>query len=269
MNRILAAIHTVVKEVEGENRTLEFIGSNEFIDRDGEVISADGWDMKNYKKNPVILFAHDRRSPAVAKATKVWVDGENLKFKVQFPEEGVYPFADTLFKLYKGGFMNATSVGFLPKEWVDGDGVKSPRRKFTKQELLELSLVPVPANPTALLTAKEFKDAWEKNVISEKEWNDFSEEIKKLFKKEINPEDLQKEIEDLRATVSEQGNKIEAQEKKIESLDKKVSEVTEKNYFDLLLRDVRNASSSKGSAYEETEIVEALKAIQKESEKDK
>lgn len=267
MDKILAAINTIVKEVEGESRTLEFIGSNEFIDRDGEVISADGWDMKNYKKNPVILFAHDRRSPAVAKATKVWVDGENLKFRVQFPEEGAYPFADTLFKLYKGGFMNATSVGFIPKEWVDGDGVKTPRRKFLKQELLELSLVPVPANPTALLTAKEFKDAWEKNVISEKEWNDFSEEIKKLFKKEINTEDLQKEIEELRNTVSDQAAQIKAQDAKIESLEKKFSELNEKNYFDLLLRDVRNASSSKGQPYEVSDLVEVLKEMKTEKDK--
>jgi hypothetical protein len=61
-----------------------------------------------------------------------------------------------MFALYRGGFLRATSVGFLPKEWRE---VTDPKRRgmmpldFVRQELLEYSLVPVPSNPRALLDA--------------------------------------------------------------------------------------------------------------------
>ena len=145
------------KDYEGkelDEYTIEMIGSTASVDRDGEAIDPNGWDLKAFKKNPVVLPQHDYRKPPVAKATSVKVVDGKLMFKIQFPQEGTSQEADTYRKLYKSGFMNASSVGFAPKEWVDGDGKKTPFRKFTKQELLELSLVSVPANSDALVTAK-------------------------------------------------------------------------------------------------------------------
>lgn len=139
----------------GENELI-MIGSTAGIDRDGESIDPTAWDLKQFKKNPVILPQHDYRKPAIGKAKDVkMVDGK-LTFKIEFPEDGVNPEADIYRKLYKSGFMNASSVGFIGKEWVDGDGKKSPFRKFTKVELLELSLVSIPANPEAITQAKAF-----------------------------------------------------------------------------------------------------------------
>jgi HK97 family phage prohead protease len=144
-----------VKEV-GE-RTLEFVGSTETPDRDGEVIKASGWDVKNYRKNPVFMFAHRYDQPPIGKAQKVWVEDTKLKFQIEFADKDTYEFADTIYKLYKGGFMKATSVGFIPDMDAieEGDGEKAPRRTYTKQELLELSAVPVPSNPDALVQARE------------------------------------------------------------------------------------------------------------------
>lgn len=148
-------------------------GSTEELDRDGEVILADGWDLKNYKKNPVILAGHDYHSPAIAKAVSVKVEDKRLMFKIKFPPMGDYPLADVYRKLYKGGFMNASSVGFRAQEWVDGDGKKTPYRTFTKTELLELSLVTVPANASALTEMRGVQDAVKKGVLN-------SEDVKAL-----------------------------------------------------------------------------------------
>lgn len=144
-----------------EDRILRFIGSTEVPDRDGDIISAEGWDLTNYKANPVFLWAHDYSKPPIGKAIDVRVRNKQLIFDIQFPEEGVYPLADTVYKLYKGGFLNATSVGFVGKQATqrDDEAVKDLpewRRgvKFLAQELLELSAVPVPSNPTALQQAK-------------------------------------------------------------------------------------------------------------------
>jgi HK97 family phage prohead protease len=139
--------------------TYEFIASTEDIDRDGEVIEVAGWDLKNFKKNPVITFAHDYRSLPVGKSTKVWVADKQLRNYVEFPAEGVYPFADTVRRLVDGGFLRTESVGFRPAPDSvvfneNGDGIKTPYRRYTKQELLEISIVPVPSNPNALIEAK-------------------------------------------------------------------------------------------------------------------
>lgn len=168
------------KSVTLDDYTIEMIGSTPSIDRDGECVSVDGWDMKNFKNNPVILLNHNYHDLPVAKAENVKVKDGQLVFKIKFPEDGVYPVADTVRRLYKSGFMNASSVGFKPKEWIDGNGEKNkPFRTYTKQELLELSLVTVPSNPEALVSAKSlFQGAIEKNVVTETE----IEAMEKFFK---------------------------------------------------------------------------------------
>ena len=147
--------------------SLEIVGSTSKVDRDGEVLDVNGWDLKNYKKNPVILASHNYFEPAIGKAKSVKIKDGSLVFKIEFPEEGVNPTADVYRKLYIGGFMRASSVGFIPKEWEDLDGKSGLWRKYIKQELLELSLVSVPANPEALTPMKGFMQAFEKGVIQE------------------------------------------------------------------------------------------------------
>lgn len=146
---------------EPEERVLSFIGSNDTPDRDNDSISVEGWDISNYEKNPVFLWGHDYSIPPLGKAIRVYQEKGNLLFDVQFPEKGIYPLADLVYNLYKGGFLNATSVGFIGKEAIvrDDESVKDLPEwkrgvKFLKQELLELSAVPVPANPTAIQQAK-------------------------------------------------------------------------------------------------------------------
>jgi HK97 family phage prohead protease len=192
---------------------LEFIGSAGSTDRDGEVIKAEGWELENYKKNPVILWAHRYDEPPIGKAVNVKVVGPNLVFQVKFADATIYPFADTIYKLCKGGFLNATSVGFIPKEWELGKKESDPARTFTKQELLELSIVPVPSNPDALrnaldaklITIKEFDAITNlKKAVSQAELKDELDFVLTLLKENtLDPENtvlvksLKSEIERL------------------------------------------------------------------------
>lgn len=145
-----------VKEV--APRVLEFIGSTEDKDRQGDIIMAGGWQLKHYKKNPVFMWAHQYADPPIGKAIKVWAEDGKLKFHIQFAEKDEYEFADTIYKLYKGGYLRASSVGFMPLESEpidkDDEGFFAVPTRFLKQELLELSGCPVPANPNALAEAK-------------------------------------------------------------------------------------------------------------------
>ena len=143
------------------NRVLEIAGSTEDIDRQQDIIRSKGWKLAAFKKNPVILWAHDYSQPPIGRARKVWIDKDTqrLMFEVEFADAETYEFADTIYKLYKGGFLHATSVGFIPLDW-EGKSEEEPYPKwegnvFTSQELLELSAVPVPANAEALVNARD------------------------------------------------------------------------------------------------------------------
>jgi len=58
--------------------------------------------------------------------------------------------AKVAYGLYKGGFLSAVSVGFIPLQWENGTKEAGYRRKYTEQELVEVSAVSIPANPNAL-----------------------------------------------------------------------------------------------------------------------
>lgn len=135
-----------------QDRKVRFVISTETRDRHRDVVMSDGWDLKAYRKNGVVLFGHDHRSPPIGKATQVGVQDRQLKATVEFADAETYAFADTIYRLYLGGYMKAASVGFIPKKFEHADDNRG--LIFLEQELIEFSAVPVPANPDALVEAK-------------------------------------------------------------------------------------------------------------------
>lgn len=135
----------------------EFIASDETVDRYGDVIRVSGWELANYKKNPIVLFGHDKSLP-VGIAPKVWVESKKLMIGIKLANEGTSPFIDTVRKLVDQKIIRAVSVGFLPtaepKYLRDEANDRVTGMEFVGQELLENSLVTVPANPAALSTVK-------------------------------------------------------------------------------------------------------------------
>jgi HK97 family phage prohead protease len=103
----------------------------------------------------VALWAHDSSAPPVGRASNVLVENERLMGDITFADAETYAFADTVYRLVKGKFLNAVSVGFLPVEY---DWSQDDERKwgidFKVQDLLEISVCPVPANPNALGEAR-------------------------------------------------------------------------------------------------------------------
>ncbi len=137
-----------------EDRPLTVVASDESADRLGDVVRADGWDLDAYKHNPVFLWAHDYTRTPIGRSSWVGVDGSKLLATVEFAPTA---FAQEVELLYRQRFLRAVSVGFRARAFSfrkgrDGsvDGVE-----YTRQELLELSAVPVPANPHALAKALE------------------------------------------------------------------------------------------------------------------
>lgn len=146
---------TIVKQV-NDDRTATFIASDDSVDRYGDIVHADGWDVKDFKKNSQFLFGHKSSALPIGKVLRTWVEGNKFMAKVTFLPEGLDEFADKCYKLLKGGFLNAVSVGFMPtkQEPIYNDDGRYTGTRFLKQSLLELSLVPIPANSNALQVAR-------------------------------------------------------------------------------------------------------------------
>lgn len=144
------------------------VGSTAAVDRYGEIVDQTSWDLKHYKNNPVILWAHNltmgEDRPPIGKATKVKVVDNQLVFDIQF--DMADPFAADIYRKYKEGYLAAFSVGFIAhkiERSADADDVVV----LKENELLELSAVPVPANAEALnqLRARSFSvRSWDKMV---------------------------------------------------------------------------------------------------------
>ena len=139
--------------------TYEYIASDESVDRYGDIIRVSGWDLRNYRKNPVVLFAHQKDNP-VGTATKVWIDAKakTLNIRIKMAEPGTSSFIDTLSKLLDQKIVRAVSVGFMPT--MEPNYIRDAKNdmitgvEYIGQDLLENSLVTVPANPSALEMAK-------------------------------------------------------------------------------------------------------------------
>ncbi len=142
-----------IKEINEKDRTLVSLVSTASVDRMGDIIDQDGIDLKNYRKNPIVLWAHDYSQLPIGKS--LWIKKQDgaLVSKMQFASTA---FAQEVFQLYKEGFLKAFSIGFVPKEYepIDESKPYGPRR-FLKSEMLEYSAVPVPANPEALAMAMQ------------------------------------------------------------------------------------------------------------------
>jgi len=139
-----------VKQI-GDDPVMDFIGSDNGVDRYNEVIDQNGWQLDNFKANPVIPDCHDYSSIAkiLGRAQTCTVTNGQLCNRVEFCVDN--PMGNLAWKMAKGGFIKSQSVGFIPLEWTNGNSNDMPDRTYTKCELLEISLVVVPANPGATI----------------------------------------------------------------------------------------------------------------------
>jgi hypothetical protein len=133
-----------IADVEGEKL---FVASDSVEDRQGDIIDQNGWDIENFKNNPVIQWAHNPYEPAIGRATKIGyktINGKKaLVYQPEFHKKS--EMSKLISDLVDEGYLKASSVGFRPLEAMDNT--------FTKSELLEISFVNVPANQNALALA--------------------------------------------------------------------------------------------------------------------
>lgn len=147
-------------------RVLKFICSTDGIKRDGNRVRNDrsSWDFRNFEKNPVMLWTHDYGSSERPPMPPIgsWVDwgvepdGNGGSALVMSGRFATHEFADLVYNLYLEGHMRAVSIGWTPLEYEEIlDGGKFVGWDFTRNELLECSAVPIPADPDAIMVAAQ------------------------------------------------------------------------------------------------------------------
>jgi HK97 family phage prohead protease len=153
MKKYLSAVLKKAKD------KITFVASDETLDRGGEVVPIDSWDLKNYGRNPVLLVNHDYKvENIVGKAENVRVEDKSLLFEPVF--HGITQLSREVEAMVQEGILNTVSVGFMPHGPAkDGDRPTN--------ELFEISFVPVPANPSAARLEAVMVKGLEPAVIKE------------------------------------------------------------------------------------------------------
>jgi HK97 family phage prohead protease len=141
----------VTRATDNGSRVVTFCFSDGSVDRVGDRIDPHGWDLTSFRSNPVALWAHDSSSPPIGRVRRTYVSAERLMGEIEFAGPETYAFADQIYRLVVDGFVNAVSVGYLPLEWKWADDDDRHGIDFQRQELLEISVVPIPANAHALV----------------------------------------------------------------------------------------------------------------------
>ena len=179
MKPLLRTIHPETRILDESKGILEYIASDETLDHYREIIRADGWRFDFFSKNAPFLDSHsgDTIGCLLGKVIDFRVENRRLIETVQWAiEDGIdSPLIQFGWKMTKGGFLKAVSVGFFPVRAVskwDNNGQDLARESlalgldaataarvstiYLEQQQVELSACVIGANPSAL--AKAYKE---------------------------------------------------------------------------------------------------------------
>lgn len=155
-----------------EGRKLTFVASDGTRDSAGTVLNVDGWDLQRFNKNGIIGYQHkvygswsDTENPDnVIGKGHAYIDDKKLMVDVEFEPAEINQLAEKIYQKLLFGSLKAVSVGFVPVgkgAWGEGEEALSgsnPTYYYAGQELLEVSVVNIPANPNALRKGLEEQD---------------------------------------------------------------------------------------------------------------
>lgn len=172
---------------QGEGRQMTFVASDESRDSYGTVLPVSEWNLERYNNNGIVGYAHnlygsyDADPDYVIGRGRAYVKGAELLVDIEFEPEGTNEIADKVWRKLQFGSLNGVSVGFSAQgaHWGEGeeaaDGAK-PTLYYTGLELLEVSVVTIPANPNAV-----------RRSISE-EMTDIRETIERVVADALQPD---------------------------------------------------------------------------------
>ena len=215
------------------DKSVTFVMSDDSLDRDFERFDTAGWDLKAFKKNPVLLWSHDRQRPAIGIVEKPRVKGNQLLGNPVFDVDD--SFAVSIANKVDKRIIRTGSVNFFPSKIEFNDDDKDPcRLTYLKQELREFSICNVPANPNAAVV----EDGKAKALKEIPSWAE--QKARKLYSPDKDQMNIDTAIitvsdwEDILARLDKQNEEIEI----IKTMQMKMAETVvkdDKNYYADLL----------------------------------
>jgi HK97 family phage prohead protease len=126
-------------------RQIKVVVSTPTPDRVRDIVVPEGGDFGNYQRNPIVLRQHDPSKPVGTAVVEV--KSGRVEALITFAPVGASAVADETCALCKSGVLSTVSAGFsvLDEEPIKGGGFR-----IKKWELLEISIVTIPANPDAV-----------------------------------------------------------------------------------------------------------------------
>jgi HK97 family phage prohead protease len=150
MQRLTKDIGTIVPQATGiGSRQIRVIASTQTPDRVGDIVVLSGLQLDNYRRNPIVLANHSPDCPIGT--AQVEVKSGRLEALVTFAPAGASEEADEWCALAKSAVVRSASIGFQIQA---SSPLKGGGLRIESSELLEISLVTVPANPEALITQR-------------------------------------------------------------------------------------------------------------------
>lgn len=138
-----------------ENRQVEFVISSEAVDSYDTVFRMDGWDLNDYTRNPIVCYQHRANSDDpdnIIGTSTVRIEGDQLIGTVTFEAADVNPKAEKIFRKVQNGTLKMASIGARVLDARFGDEKRGENKDvlyFTRQKLMEWSIVSVGSNPDA------------------------------------------------------------------------------------------------------------------------
>ena len=151
---IQRSLSIVKREQQPDTNVFSFTASTDQVDRYGDIINQEGWDLDAYRSNPVILFNHNASALPIGKG-EVSISADNqLMIDIEFDTDD--DLGAAIKSKTERGFLHSVSVGFKPIKSIERSKLPTDHRAagsdgmyFESAELLEVSIVSVPANPQA------------------------------------------------------------------------------------------------------------------------
>lgn len=117
------------------------------VDREGEVVLPEAFaaSLHQYMQNPIVTYAHDWLNP-IGRTVEARASEAGLWVRIKL---GRTPRAQEVWQLIEDGILRSLSIGFnaSPEDGFERDGIWH----WQRIELLEISIVPIPANPQATI----------------------------------------------------------------------------------------------------------------------
>jgi phage head maturation protease len=176
-NKDYVASKTKMKADPDAKLYIKDIANARIIDRMDEIVEPAGGDFKHFMNAPMLLSDHSYRCEyAIGQVISIMPEFDGLHFEAWIGDPMNGPLTDKqkeLRSLVSQGILRTVSIGFIPTEvkaptWDDQDRLLTPAL-INKWEMLELSVVPVPANAGSLFDMRQVDNNLSNETQTEEE----------------------------------------------------------------------------------------------------